>query len=268
MTASSVNNFPLRPLKTPFAGTALTTANTSTVGGVNVSTLPATGDNVANVATGFPETFSTSITKGGKYLKRADVNALGYIATIMAFRQQMGMPNEWNKQICDAIGGYPKGAVLDYCIWDGTIIKETYKITSLTDDNTEDPTSTAQANWKNWARVSVNAEYVSDSIPKNKQFITGAAYTSTSFALSGLTSRRSIYTTKNDCFLFCQCYGTHDNYGYYGFVNEALVFSVAGDDGTDNIHSFSVPVKAGAKLGFQTGANVTISFVIIEYILS
>ena len=162
MTASSVNNFPLRPLKTPFAGTALTTANTSTVGGVNVSTLPATGDNVANVATGFPETFSTSITKGGKYLKRADVNALGYIATIMAFRQQMGMPNEWNKQICDAIGGYPKGAVLDYCIWNGTIIKETYKITSLTDDNTEDPTSTAQSNWKNWARVSVNADYVEE----------------------------------------------------------------------------------------------------------
>lgn len=170
MTASSVNNFPLRPLKTPFAGTALTTANTSTVGGVNVSTLPATGDNVANVATGFPETFSTSITNGGKYLKRADVNALGYIATIMAFRQQMGMPNEWNKQICDAIGGYPKGAVLDYCIWDGTIIKETYKITSLTDDNTEDPTSTAQANWKNWARVSVNAEYVTSS---SKPFVIG-----------------------------------------------------------------------------------------------
>lgn len=159
MTANTVNNFPLRPMKTPFAGTALTSANTSTVGGVNVSTLPATGDNVANVATGFPETFSTSITKGGKYLKRADINALGYIATIMAFRQQMGMPNEWNKQICDAIGGYPKGAVLDYCIWNGSVISETYKITSIVDNNTEDPTSTAQANWTKWKRVSVNAEY-------------------------------------------------------------------------------------------------------------
>ena len=114
----------------------------------------------------------------------------------------------------------------------------------------------------------VNAEYVSDSIPKNKQFITGASYTYTSFALSGLTRRRSIYTAKNDCFLFCQCYGTHDHYGYFGFVNGAEVFAVSGDEGTDNIHSFSVPVKAGAVLDFQTGANVTISFSIIEYILS
>ena len=116
--------------------------------------------------------------------------------------------------------------------------------------------------------VVVNAEYVSDSIPKNKQFVTGEYYTSTSFALSGLTRVRSIYTTKNDCFLYCQAYGTHDNYGYFGFVNGAKVFAVAGDEGTDNIHSFSVPVKAGAVLGFQTGANVTISFSIIEYILS
>jgi len=268
MTANTVNNFPLRPMKTPFAGTALISANTSSVGGINVSTLPATGDNVANVATGFPETFSTSITKGGKYIKRADVNAMGYIATIMAFRQQMGMPNEWNKQICDAIGGYPKGAVLDYCIWNGSVIQETYKITSLTDDNTEDPTTTAQAKWTKWARVSVNAESVSSSTPKVGRFVTGAAYTWESFSRGGLTSRQDVYTTKNDCYLFCGVYGTHDNYGYYGFVNGSEIFRVAGDNGTDNHHSFRVPVKAGAKIGFQTGANVTIQFTFIEYQLS
>lgn len=106
------------------------------------------------------------------------------------------------------------------------------------------------------------------STPKTKQFITGASFTSSSFSRSGLTSRQDVYTTRNDCFLYCSIYGTHDNYGYYGFVNGNEIFRVAGDDGTDNHHSFGVPVKAGSRIGFMTGANVTIQFSFIEYTLS
>jgi len=114
----------------------------------------------------------------------------------------------------------------------------------------------------------VNAEYVSSRTPKVGQFVTGAAYTWQSFSRGGLTSRQDVYTTNNDCYLFCGVSGTRDNYGYYGFVNGSEIFRVSGDDGSNNDHSFRVPVKAGAKIGFQTGANVTIQFTFIEYKLS
>lgn len=178
MQLATVTKYPITPLKMPFAGRAKTDgsykfSSIQAGGGVNVSNLPQDGNTVANIELGFPEVFSTPITKNGKYLKRADVNALGYISTIMAYRYQMGLPNEWNSDICNTVGGYPKNAVLDYCERDSSgIITETYKITSCVDNNMTKPTATVIKEAKFWRRVSINAEYVSSTLPiNNKSYI-------------------------------------------------------------------------------------------------
>ena len=62
-----------------------------------------------------------------------DINAIGEIATREQYFRQCGGIRTFSKTVSDVIGGYPKGAVLEY--WDGQHLR---LVASLIDDNTFD----------------------------------------------------------------------------------------------------------------------------------
>lgn len=70
--------------------------------------------NNMNFPKGFPDAFSAPGSQGGKYLQRSELNALGHIATNDLFYHKCGGLNTFDPEFAAAVGGYPKGAVLQY----------------------------------------------------------------------------------------------------------------------------------------------------------
>lgn len=258
MELDTIVRYPVIPLKMPFAGKAKIDSSymySSSLagGGINVSNLPNSGNSVANIELGFPEVFSTPITKNGKYLKRADVNALGYMSTVMAYRYQMGLPNEWNKDICNAVGGYPKNAVLDYCPLDGSkIIKETYKIVSLVDNNTTQPTDAVIKAERVWRRVSVDKEYVSTQVSQNKPKIFASSFARRYTGLS--------HTCTTDCLLLIMSHYDDVGAGTPFLSINGLLYQVGqyGDHSRGNGHSrfFSIYCKKGTNVTITNSTTI------------
>lgn len=73
-----------------------------------------TGNNKASLSEGFPLLTSTSIAEGGVPPERADMNALGNIATAFYYFMQCGGAYTFRTDVSNTIGGYPKGALLWY----------------------------------------------------------------------------------------------------------------------------------------------------------
>lgn len=108
----------------------------------------ATGTNRASFLEGFPQITSTPIADGGIPPNRLDFNALGYIPMIHAFFRQNGGVFTFDTAVSNAIGGYPKGAVL----W---VLKNNvpqYAVRSLVENNTNnfvnDPSLIDGVNWQ------------------------------------------------------------------------------------------------------------------------
>ena len=94
----------------------------------------ATGTNRASVEEGFPDMTMIAPADGGLPPFGQDVNGMLYMASdIKSFLQSGGFIT-FNQEECDAIGGYPKGAVLGYI--DSSNIY--HQVRSLIDDNTYD----------------------------------------------------------------------------------------------------------------------------------
>lgn len=94
----------------------------------------ATGTNRASVEEGFPDMTMIAPADGGLPPFGQDVNGMLYMASdIKSFLQSGGFIT-FNQEECDAIGGYPKGAVLGYI--DSNNIY--HQVRSLIDDNTYD----------------------------------------------------------------------------------------------------------------------------------
>ena len=74
-------------------------------------TTPPSG--MANFNTGFPEAFSKPLPEG-KVITRQMVNTLGHLGSQAQFFEQCGGYYTFDKGFCDAIGGYPKGAILQF----------------------------------------------------------------------------------------------------------------------------------------------------------
>lgn len=89
--------------------------------------------NDINFATGFPSAYSSPSENGGKFVTRGQINAIGNLASRNEFIRMLGGLNTFNKAFSDAVGGYPKGAVLDVLIGD-----KLFKAISLVDNNTFD----------------------------------------------------------------------------------------------------------------------------------
>ena len=119
MTSSEV---PSRiPIKRPFAESGVLTP----IADVDGSTL--------NYPTGFPSVYSVPASNGGKYLARGDINAIGNVATNDLFYHKCGGLNTFDANFSVKIGGYPKGAILDFV--NGRYI---HRVISLVDNNKVD----------------------------------------------------------------------------------------------------------------------------------
>lgn len=114
----------------------------------------ATGSNRASFQEGWGEITSTPISEDGVPPNRLDFNGLGYIATAFAFALQQGKFWTFDLSVANAIGGYPKGAVL----WavDGTG-KPLYMVQSMISNNTYNFVATpSYIDGEKWQKVSIN----------------------------------------------------------------------------------------------------------------
>lgn len=102
------------------------------------------GDSV-NYLQGFPSIYGVPGSSGGRYVTRANMNAIGNVATNDLFYHKCGGLNTFDAEFAAKVGGYPKGAVLKYL--NGTYL---YDVISLVDNNKLDftgaiPTSSQSA---------------------------------------------------------------------------------------------------------------------------
>lgn len=117
-------------IKQPFA-----TGAGSVVSGIGDST-----SNNINCIDGFPSVYEAAVSSGGKYVSRGDMNAIGNLASQTQFYFQAGGINEFDQAFATKIGGYPKGAVLDYLVGD-----KFFKVLSLVENNLIDYTGRSPA---------------------------------------------------------------------------------------------------------------------------
>lgn len=116
----------------PFAGAT----------GAALASIANTSGSVVNFPDGFPQNYSAPHSKGGKYITRGEMNAIGHLASNESFYKQCGGLNLFNAEFCHNIGGYPKGAVLDYLTGSKLV-----KVLSLKDNNKVDFTGIGSTNY-------------------------------------------------------------------------------------------------------------------------
>lgn len=131
----------------PFAGAT----------GAALASIAHTSGSVVNFPDGFPQNYSAPHSKGGKYITRGEMNAIGHLATVEGFYRQCGGLNLFDQEFCTCIGGYPKGAVLDYLVGN-----KLTSIISLRDNNDSNPYDGAidGVNWMYLNRDSGDLENV------------------------------------------------------------------------------------------------------------
>ena len=105
----------------------------------------ASGDSV-NYPQGFPSIYGVPASGGGKYVGRGEINAIGNVATNDLFYHKCGGINTFDAAFAEKVGGYPKGAVLQYL--NGNYI---YDVISLIDNNMFDFASSNTIDGANWA---------------------------------------------------------------------------------------------------------------------
>ena len=103
------------------------------------------GDSV-NYPQGFPSIYGVPASEVGKYVGRGEINAIGNVATNDLFYHKCGGINTFDAAFAEKVGGYPKGAVLQYL--NGNYI---YDVISLIDNNMFDFASSNTIDGANWA---------------------------------------------------------------------------------------------------------------------
>lgn len=83
-----------------------------------------------NFPDGFPSIYGAPVDNNGRFVTRKEMNAIGNLASNDLFYHKCGGLNTFDADFCVNIGGYPKGAVLDYLV--GLELK---KVVSLTENN-------------------------------------------------------------------------------------------------------------------------------------
>lgn len=110
----------------------------------------------ANLAIGFPDTTMKSILNGGVPPWGQDHNGILNRITFALQWKETGEASFFNQEFCDAIGGYPQGAILQNNIPDGSN-NYTFWL-SLKDDNIFDPNKNDKTNaspQNDWVRFPV-----------------------------------------------------------------------------------------------------------------
>lgn len=108
----------------------------------------------ASFQQGFPQTTAIPIAQGGVPPVRQDFNAMGYIPMSHAFYAQNGGCYTFNTDVSNAIGGYPKGAIL--WVWKDGV--PSYPVISMKNGNSDnfisDPSKIDGVSWK---KLGINA---------------------------------------------------------------------------------------------------------------
>ena len=110
----------------PFASGA--NATRATIGSVS--------GNSVNYPDGFPAVYSSPASEGGKYVSRGEMNAIGNMASNDLHYFKCGGLNTFDAAFAAAVGGYPKGAVVEVASLNDYSLKF---YVSLIDNNLTDP---------------------------------------------------------------------------------------------------------------------------------
>ena len=100
-------------------------------GSKNITPIKTVTGSVVNFPDGFPSTYGAPTDTSGQFVTRKEMNAIGNLASNDLFYHKCGGLNTFDAAFCAQIGGYPKGAVLDYI--NGNQISQ---IISIIDNNT------------------------------------------------------------------------------------------------------------------------------------
>lgn len=121
-----------------------------------------------NFVDGFPDSYSAPKARNGKFVTRGEINAIGNLASRNEFIRMLGGLNTFNRAFSDAVGGYPKDAVLDVLIGN-----KLFKAISLVDNNTFD-VSTYGADNVTWAYLNQdNADSTEDVFFESNNVVGG-----------------------------------------------------------------------------------------------
>lgn len=112
----------------------------------------ATGTYLASINEGYPEVTMTPVDEGGVPPAGGDLNGMFYLLSQFYYFNQNGGAYTFNQKISDAIGGYPKDAVLWYNGADGTHTQVVSNIEDNTNDFTKDATLIGDSS-KPWSQV-------------------------------------------------------------------------------------------------------------------
>jgi len=145
--------------------------------GVNRKEFPKKGSGTANFVDGIPAIYSIAPSSGGKYVERADINGIGWLATQLQFYVQCGQFITFDKTFCDDIGGYPFGAILrtirkEKKEGESVVGYESYFVMSLDENNmtnfnedetkiVTDPTGKIKTKNGYWYKISSSAGDIS-----------------------------------------------------------------------------------------------------------
>ena len=221
--------------------------------GAALGTIGLTSGDSINFPQGFPSVYGSPASKGGKYVKRAELNAVGNMATNDLFYHKCGGLNTFDQAFCNAIGGYPYGSILDFIDRDNYSL---FKIISLIDNNKIVPDAKTIDN-VSWAYLNVP-----DAKPSTDRSIA-------KFKLSGYSG---LFGTNNPIGIFQSMYsgylsisdsggtdtyvtnsGDTSSYQYYGIGILAKIVS------EENISNIEFPTYESVN-GFKwiTGMNIKI----------
>lgn len=112
----------------------------------------ATGTYLASIQEGYPEVTMTPVEEGGVPPAGGDLNGMFNVLSRFYFFTQNGGIYTFNQQISDAIGGYPKNAVLWYMAEDGTRTQVVSNIENNTQNFVTNPTLIGDKNHP-WSMV-------------------------------------------------------------------------------------------------------------------
>lgn len=116
-----------------------------------LGTIDNTSSTNMNYSDGFPTVYGAPSANSGKFVTRGEINRLGNIATNDMFYLKCGGLNTYDANFAQAIGGYPKGAVVIYL----TEARELFYAISLVDNNLANLNETHNDN-VNWAYLNQN----------------------------------------------------------------------------------------------------------------
>lgn len=180
---------------------------------------------------GFNDDYSSPKSNNGKYVTRGQMNAIGNLATHNDFYRRCGGLNTFDPAFANAIGGYPKGAVLAFAE-NGQL----YYVQSLIDNNKID----FRAGIDNVTWFLINSD--KPSVPLNAVFFESTNIDATSsFYIGTTTGKINGYITtdeilnisKNEGNKIITAYGSDDTtFGHYPAGSGIMIKDITnGDDG-------------------------------------